>query len=486
MLKTCESHGLVNLISPSMRNAIVQIKSLWISFRKDMQLNINGCSIKLEEFMQNNQDDETQKQNLRILQEPENLSRNEKNVKVSVNKLTYQHYKNCRSQFWKDVPHEKAMMVMKKTKKKRLKTIRNLNVKVAKMYQGAGGLQRDYSLIHSRIKEDIECSSIPRKIGEKIYLKNFPHLDGIFDFVHKVKAYPHVITNESTEEDIRLWLEHVVKISDEVLSQWRTLLAYQKNFLELKQDIEVPIGIARKILLSLDHDFLKKWEASEMYSWSFQENQLGDNEECVLVEASIRENFIDALSFYSYEDSQALKKDLDIRNVSGVIYKKLIAKRNSRLETSESHTKPITHADKDPEQTDSKLLENEEKGLTIHHQFLNDGLGLKKAENVKEFTSCKLFIIYSSWTKANDLERLFLFFVLCSEDDFTNKESKTILWNQIRKNVKLWLNTLHKTERCKYTIVENTEDTVTYKGNKLSFSKSNIKTSFFMDKKLRK
>jgi hypothetical protein len=332
------------------------------------------------------------------------------------------------------------------------------------------------------------------------------------------------ISESSSEEEILEWLKTVVGLTLDDIYKFpafrfldgETLFSYEDTQVEaFKTDIEIPIGLSRKILLlrkrsakleNILQNDIAKWDIKDVATFVRQSSvQSPEVEEiCGL----IQEKYIDGLVFIAYENPKELQSDLQKTGKFGIIYQRIIAKRDRifRIDQFDNDTKTSSVLDKSSDlvdNTEEHKTNEQEKPLAIKDvsrvgkddaiseewaSFLKLKLHLQPCDrntNTHEnFTWCKLNIIHAEWTNRNLLEREIIFFVLVHENDINNLDKfKRALWDRIRKDMTLWKEHFVASDKNRFKSSQK-DDTLLLDKKPFSLSKSPVKLRYPMEKSL--
>ncbi|XP_022299017.2 sterile alpha motif domain-containing protein 9-like isoform X2 [Crassostrea virginica] len=302
------------------------------------------------------------------------------------------------------------------------------------------------------------------------------------DCGHSLKAYDNIcvlirgkggmqdsnidISPSSPEKDVSFWLKNEVCLSEDIFKKYDSILSeldgltlFDYNVENIKsfiKDTGIPIGTGRKILAFRDKKFngisnglikLTSQEISEFVKETI--NTKDENAEQLI--KGIVEREIDGYVFYSYKDENQFQEDFNDLNLKGMVFKKIILRRNKVFLTAF----PIASSE---DKVATVLASSQPK--RAEHAGSQSGLG---AENSNRRQICDLFslteipegdhmacqvkIIYASWNNMNELEKKFLFILICQESEYTDNKQQNGLWKQISENFHLWLNRLPADER---------------------------------------
>ncbi|CAC5362416.1 unnamed protein product [Mytilus coruscus] len=114
------------------------------------------------------------------------------------------------------------------------------------------------------------------------------------------------------------------------------------GYRELESDLQIPIGLARKILLL--RNYSEKYLKSRFQDWttktvgSFIRATVNiSNEEIENICRLITEKYIDGIVFASYTNAKEMQNDIHERHEFGIIYRKVFARRDKLLEERFDH-----------------------------------------------------------------------------------------------------------------------------------------------------
>jgi len=297
-----------------------------------------------------------------------------------------------------------------------------------------------------------------------------------------------VISKESTDQDVREWLQQEICLSEEELIAFsnfnyldgQTLFAYEDVY-ELSKDLQIPIGLSRKIFLHRQpNDKLTRLLQYDMAKWSVSQVQAFIRQS-VTVESpdieeicyNIQDKRIDGIVFLSYDAPKEMQLDLQTKDNLGVIFKRIITKRDCSMKSEETDSNsPDLSTDVKSPMDASRAGEKQVHDIKLTKNILM----AKKAEGMsKEWTSyirnvlllipyemgtfenqelqnCKLNLIHSDWKNRNALEKKIIFFVLSMEDEFPDDRSRSSLWDLIRKNLQQWHDHFTHTDKKYYLL----------------------------------
>lgn len=240
------------------------------------------------------------------------------------------------------------------------------------------------------------------------------------------------------------------------------LFHYAENSAKtFSSDADIPIGIAKKILAfmdkgrrfeEIDNDLLNKTpkEIAE-----FVQTALGTKNKSIerLCECIV-ERHIDGFVFYNYMDEEQFKSDFVDLDIPMLYFKKVILKRNIDLKIESPIASSITeettttahHLSSTTNKEDNAKLES--KPNSIQHAMQPSHSIQSKGDHYQEFFCsllllydkeegncypCQFKILYGAWTHANELEKKFVFFLVCREDEYKESKLLTSLWKLIIK-----------------------------------------------------
>lgn len=318
------------------------------------------------------------------------------------------------------------------------------------------------------------------------------------------------ISKDSSEKDIEEWLKTEVGLKDDLFTDYpiltdlngTLLFHYAENGANtFSSDANIPKGIARKILAfrderfdGIDNDLLKKTPEETA---NFVRTALGTNNKRIerLCEVIV-ERHIDGFVFYSYMDEEQFKSDFVDLDIPLLYFKKVILKRNMDFKIESQTTSSITeemqttahHISSKTNKEDNAELEICPDSIQQSHNWQS------KRDRYKEILCsllllydkegncepCQFKIIHGAWTNANELEKQFVFFLVCREDEYKESESRTSLWKQIRKKTQQWLDLLPEEKRNLF--IESKQCGIyNFNGKKIQLSQQ-CKLAFVMDK----
>uniref|UniRef100_A0A8W8L374 Uncharacterized protein n=1 Tax=Magallana gigas TaxID=29159 RepID=A0A8W8L374_MAGGI len=324
------------------------------------------------------------------------------------------------------------------------------------------------------------------------------------------------ISRSSSEKDVELWLKREVGLKEEIFNKFctlseldgETLYSYNRdNVNAFKSETDIPVGIARKILAFRD----KTYEGisnpllgytPEQISVFVKKSLCARDESIGRLCQNIVERHIDGFVFYNYTDEKEFQSDFHDLNIKGIYFRKVFLKRNAEFEILNQGGSPASPEDMlaPAHSLPSKPIQEEHSSCDSSFDFVrypvqeaqsnkSDGnrykevlcslLMLNKAQGL-DYVPCQLKIIYGSWTNKNELEKKFVFFIVCREDEFTEKSYQQGLWKQINNNMHQWLDLLPLEKRALFT---ETRQSGVY-----AFNRKNVqltkqcKLAFVMDK----
>lgn len=269
-------------------------------------------------------------------------------------------------------------------------------------------------------------------------------------------------------------------MTDDLLKDYSTLTTLNGTLLffydetsanTFSSDARIPKGLARKILAFKD----KKFEGlrNDLFNKTpkeivkYVQTVLGTTDESIeRLCGCIVERHIDGFVFYNYKDPKQFESDFADLNIPSLYFIKVILKRNEDF-----RSEPIQYTVQPPRC--NKSLGD------CYKEFL---CSLLLLDDIQEgnYEQCKLMILYGASTNMNELEKKFVFFVVCREDDFTDNEAQKRLWVQIRRNTQEWLYLLPYKKRKLFTKSEQL-GIYTYKGETIELSMQ-CKSAFVMEK----
>ncbi|CAC5362443.1 SAMD9 [Mytilus coruscus] len=297
------------------------------------------------------------------------------------------------------------------------------------------------------------------------------------------------VQKNSSCQEIKDWLINTVSITEQDIDRFpgigfldgETLCSYSiKKVIPFKTFLDVPVGLARRILLFKEKEQYKDIIGLKACFWTpeivsqFLENNFpGQNvikEICKIIE----ENIIDGFCFMSYKNEEEMKEEFpaELKKI-GILFHQIIKKRNEKL----------TEQDCSGEKCNIKneTVSLEEDAII---SFFETKTCLKQVDS--EFSKqCKLQIIHSNWRNGNELEKRMLFLILCNENDYEDKKSHDGLWDKIRNNVHCWGRAC--TQVFQETFSESSEDTTLFcekTKQQVSLSQRPVKMRYVMEKKI--
>lgn len=323
------------------------------------------------------------------------------------------------------------------------------------------------------------------------------------------------ISRSSSEKDVELWLKREVGLNEETFIKFctlseldgETLYSYSRdNVNALKSDTDIPIGIARKILAFRDKTYegisnpLLEY-TPEQISVFVQRSLCARDGSIERLCQNIVERHIDGFVFYNYTDEKEFQSDFHDLNIKGIYFRKVILKRNAEFKipiqrdssASEDmlapvHALPFKPIQEEHSSSDSRSdfvrypVQEAQSNKSDGHRYkevLCSLLLLNKAQE-SDCVPCQFKIIYGSWTNKNELEKKFVFFLVCREDEFTEKSYQHGLWKQISNNMQKWLNLLPLDKKELFT---ETRQSGVYAFNRENIQLSKqCKLAFVMDK----
>lgn len=288
----------------------------------------------------------------------------------------------------------------------------------------------------------------------------------------------------------------------------RTLFSYNvENIDRFIADTDIPIGVGRKILAVRDrlvHDKsnpLLRFTSQEVSN--FIKKTLNSKDKSVekLIQEIVNRH-IDGYVFYSYKDEKQFQHDFRDLKIKGLFFTKVILKRNAdfTIQTEDENRCSISEK-KIPTVASSQPIQEEQPGTKYvtdfikypvqevisppsenpHRQMVCTLLSLNEMQG-NDNMSCQMRIIYGSWTNMNELEKKFVFFLICLDDEFTDKNQQNGLWKQINKNFDLWFELLSP-EKGREAFTESRQCGVyLYNKKKTVQLSKQCKLAFVMDK----
>lgn len=269
-------------------------------------------------------------------------------------------------------------------------------------------------------------------------------------------------------------------MTDDLLKDYSTLTTLNGTLLffydetsanTFSSDARIPKGLARKILAFKDNKF--EGLRNDLFNKTpeeivkFVQTVLGTKDESIKRFCGcIVERHIDGFVFYNYEDAKQFESDFVDLDIPSLYFLKVILKRNEDFKSE-----PMQYTVQQPRC-------NKSQG-DCYKEFLCSLLLLDDKQE-GNYEPCKLMILYGASINKNELEKKFVFFVVCREDDFTDNEAQNRLWLQIRRNTQEWLYLLPYKKRKLFTESEQL-GIYTYKGEKIELSMQ-CKSAFVMEK----
>lgn len=329
-----------------------------------------------------------------------------------------------------------------------------------------------------------------------------------------------VISKESTDQDVKEWLQQQIYLSENELIAFpafnyldgQTLFAYEDVY-ELSIDLQIPIGLSRKIFLHRQpNDKLTRLLQCDMAKWSVSEVQAFIRQSVTVPSPdieeicyNIQEKRIDGIVFLSYDTSKEMQLDIQTKDNLGVLFKRIITKRDyilksegtdsnspdlspdvkSSMDASLPHKQQVQGIKLTKNISMTKQTEGMSKEWTsyIRNVLLLIPCEMGTFEN-QELQNCKLNLIHSDWKNRNALEKKIIFFVLSMEDDFPDDRSRSSLWDLIRKNLQLWHEHFTPTDKKSIKISPQREDALIMNEKTLLLSKGNVKMRYLLEKTL--
>lgn len=286
-----------------------------------------------------------------------------------------------------------------------------------------------------------------------------------------------------------------------------TLYSYNRDNVDaLKSETDIPVGIARKILAFRD----KTYEGisnpllgytPEQISGFVKKNLCARDESIERLCQYIVERHIDGFVFYNYTDEKEFQSDFHDLNIKGIYFRKVILKRNAEFKIPIQGGSPaLTDTIAPAHSLPSKPIQEEHSNCDSSSDFVryplqgaqsnkSDGnryqevlcslLKLNEAQGL-DCVPCQLKIMYGSWSDKNELEKKFFFFIVCREDEFTEKSYQQGLWKQISNNMHKWLDLLPLDKRALFTETRQS-GVYTFNRKNVQLTKQ-CKLAFVMDK----
>ena len=270
------------------------------------------------------------------------------------------------------------------------------------------------------------------------------------------------ISEKSSTEDVQKWFSSI-GITIEIIQKYGGLgyldgetifNDYSPNdWTKFASDTGVPIGLAGKILMLRNKS--KDEFTSEMAMWN--SNKLNEyiekfftnipNKEMIIsLTAAIAEKMIDGLVFINYENAEDMALDFkDVESLEKIVFIRLLKDREKKYgKCDKKDQKEI----RKPDKTQNTPLKSETpspprtgtSSIDEYCQFIEKHIHLKHLGDVdEEVPRCKLKLIDTSWTKCDQFQKKFLFFVLCEESEYTTQNEERSLWKHVRKNTQEWV-----------------------------------------------
>lgn len=281
--------------------------------------------------------------------------------------------------------------------------------------------------------------------------------------------YYHLFTDispSSSEKDITFWLRNEVCLSEDIFKKYDSILSELDGLTLYDYDVEniksfikdtgIPIGTGRKILAFRDKKFngisnglikLTSQKISEFVKETI--NTKDENVEQLI--KGIVEREIDGYVFYSYKDENQFQEDFNDLNLKGMVFRKIILRRNkvfqSAFPIANSEDKVTTVlASSQPNQKEHTGSQSGPSAENSHRRQICNLLSLTEIPE-GDHMACQVKIIYASWNNMNELEKKFLFILICQESEYKDKNQQNGLWKQISENFHLWLNLLPEDEK---------------------------------------
>lgn len=322
------------------------------------------------------------------------------------------------------------------------------------------------------------------------------------------------ISKDSSEKDIEEWLKTEVGLKDDLFTDYpiltdlngTLLFDYAENSANtFSSDASIPKGLARKILAfrderfeGIDNDLLKKTpeEIAKYVRIALGTNNARIERLCEF----IVERHIDGFVFYSYTDEEQFKSDFVDLDIQLLYFKKVILKRNmdfkiesqitsfitEEMPTTAHHISSKTNREDNAEFLPDSIQHAMQKSHSIqskgdrYKEILGSLLLLYDKEESK-CEPCQFKILYGAWTNINELEKRFVFYLVCREDEYTESKVRTGLWKLIKKHTQQWLDLLP--EKTKNLFTKSKQCGIyTFNGKKMELS-NQCKLAFVMEKK---
>lgn len=167
--------------------------------------------------------------------------------------------------------------------------------------------------------------------------------------------------------------------------------------------------------------------------------------------------------FYNYADEKQFQSDFSELNIKGIYLRKAILKRNSEFGiefhiissvsedmSTTAHFIPIQEEHSNvgnPSDSVHYPLQEEHSNQSDKNPYKKVLCSLLLLKKISERDCEVCQFIYGTWTNLNELEKKFVFFLLCREDEFIEKQQQSGLWKQISNNMHQWLELLPQDKR---------------------------------------
>lgn len=282
------------------------------------------------------------------------------------------------------------------------------------------------------------------------------------------------ISKDSSEKEIEEWLKTEVGLKDDLFKEYSTLTMLNGTLLffydetsanTFSSDTRIPKGLARKILAFRDKKF--KGLHNDLFQKTpekiaeFVQTVFGIKDENIeRLCGCIVERHIDGFVFYNYKDEKEFESDFVDLDIARIYFLKVILKRNTDFKS-----RPVRYSMQQPH--------------SCYKEFLCSLLLLDDKQE-GSYEQCKFIILYGASRDMNELDKKFVFFLVCREDDFIDNETQRTLWVQIRKNTQEWLYLLPYKKRKLFTETEQL-GIYTYQGERIELSMQ-CKLAFVMEK----
>lgn len=323
-----------------------------------------------------------------------------------------------------------------------------------------------------------------------------------FNLKKPISFKPIGISHSSSEEEVERWLKEEIGLKEDFLKKFsflknldgETLFSYNEERIDaFTSDTNIPLGIARKILAFRDRTFegisnpLLEY-TPEMISEFLRKVLNVSNESDESIEKlcdHINKKQIDGFVFYKYMDYTQFQSDIGDNEIVGMYFRKAIVKRNAEFKIH-CPKDPSTH-DIHPKQVSEKLSSKKngsgfaEKAIVKQYkEALCKFLPLNDIQG-RGCEPCQFKLLYGRRTHMTEPDKLFVFYFVCRENEYTKPSQQMGLWKQIKNNTDQWIDLLPQNKR---ELFKESKNGV-YTFNKNSFQLSEqCKTACVMDKPL--